>query len=40
MQLSREQKTFSQFVSAFIKSTLNFQNVQIKYDFIADVFPK
>ena len=32
MQLSREQKTFSQFISSFLKSALNFEHFQIKYD--------
>ena len=32
MQLSGEQKTSSQFASVFLKSTLNFQYFQIKYD--------
>ena len=30
--LSQKQKTFSQFCSAFLKSTLNFQNFQKKDD--------
>ena len=32
MQLSRERKTFSEFVPSFLKSTLNFEHFQIKYD--------
>ena len=38
--LSQKQKTFSQFFSAFLKSTLNFGHFQKKITFIADVFPK
>ena len=38
--LSQKQKTFSQFFSAFLKSTLNFENFQKKINLIADVFPK
>ena len=38
--LSQKQKNFSQFFSAFFKSTLNFQKVQKKMTLIADVFPK
>ena len=38
--LSQKQKTFSQFFSAFLKSTLNFQHFQKKMTLIADVFPK
>ena len=30
--LSQKQKTFSQFFSAFLKSTLNFQHFREKYD--------
>ena len=32
MQLSRKQKTFSEFFSAFLKSSLNFEHFQEKYD--------
>ena len=32
MQLSRKQKTFSQFFSAFLKSSLNFEHFQKKDD--------
>ena len=32
MQLSRKQKTFSQFFSSFLKSTLNFEHSQKKDD--------
>ena len=38
--LSQKQKTFSQFCSAFLKSTLNFEHFQKKMTLIADVFPK
>ena len=38
--LSQKQKTFSQFFSAFLKSTLNFEYFQKKMTLIADVFPK
>ena len=38
--LSQKQKTFSQFFSAFLKSTLNFERFQKKMTLIADVFPK
>ena len=38
--LSQKQKTFSEFRSAFLKSTLNFEHFQKKMTFIADVFPK
>ena len=38
--LSQKQKTFSQFGSAFLKSTLNFEHFQIKINLMADVFPK
>ena len=41
MQISRKQKTFSQFLSAFFKSNLNFQHFRKKkVSPIADVFPK
>ena len=41
MQISRKQKTFSQFLSAFFKSNLNFQHFQKKkVSPIADVFRK
>ena len=32
MQLSRKQKTFSQFFCAFLKSSLNFEHFQKKDD--------
>ena len=38
--LSQKQKTFSQFGSAFLKSTLNVEHFQKKINLIADVFPK
>ena len=38
--LSLKQKTFSEFFSAFLKSTLNFEHFQKKMTLIADVFPK
>ena len=38
--LSQKQKTFSEFFSAFLKSTLNFEHFQKKMTLIADVFPK
>ena len=38
--LCQKQKTFSQFFSRFLKSTLKFENFQTKMTLIADVFPK
>ena len=38
--LSRKQKTFSQFFSPFLKSTLNSEHFQKKINLIADVIPK
>ena len=38
--LSRKQKTFSEFLSAFLKSTLYFEHSGKKDDPLADVFPK
>ena len=38
--LSEKQQTFSEFFSAFLKSTLNFQHFQNKMTLIADVFPQ
>ena len=38
--ISQKQKTFSQFFSPFLKSTLNFERFQKKMTLIADVFPK
>ena len=41
MQVSRKQKTFSEFSAALIKSNLNFEHSQKKkMSLIADVFPK
>ena len=41
MQVSRKQKTLSQFFSAFLKSNLNFEHIQKKkMTLIADVYPK
>ena len=40
MELSGKQKTFSEFFSAFSKSSLNFEHFQQKIPFMADVFPK
>ena len=38
--LSQKQKTFSEFFSPFLKTTLNFEHFQKKINLIADVFPK
>ena len=38
--LSQKEKTFFEFFSAFLKSTLNFKNFQKKLTLTADVFPK
>ena len=38
--LSHKQKTFSEFFSAFLKSTLNFEHFRQKMTLIADVIPK
>ena len=38
--LSQKQKTFSQFFSVFLKSTLNFADFQKKMTLIADVYAK
>ena len=38
--LSQKQKTFSEFFSAFLKSTLNFEHFEKKVTLISDVFPK
>ena len=40
IHLSQKQKTFSQFFSPFLKSTLNFEHFQKKIKLIVDVFPK
>ena len=39
MQLSQRWKTFSQFITAFVKPKLNFQHFKKKMTLIADVFP-
>ena len=38
--LSQKQKSFSEFFSPFLKSTLNFEHFQKEMTVIADVFPK
>ena len=38
MQLSQKEQTFSQFISIFLKSSLNFENFQKKMILKADVF--
>ena len=38
--LSQKQKTFSEFFSAFLKSTLNSEHFEKKINLIADIFPK
>ena len=38
--LSQKQKTFSEFFSPFLKSTLNFEHFEKKINLIADIFPK
>ena len=38
--LSQKQKTFSEFFSGFLKSTLNFEHFRKKINLIADIFPK
>ena len=38
--LSQKQKTFSEFFSPFLKSTLNFERFQKKMTLRADEFPK
>ena len=38
--LAEKQRTFSEFFSSFLKSTLNFEHFQKKINLIADVFPK
>ena len=40
MHLSQKQKIFSQYISAFFESALNFEHFQKKRMFIAYVFPK
>ena len=38
--LAQKQKTFSQFFSAFLKSTLNFEHFHKQMNLIAEVIPK
>ena len=38
--LSQKQKIFSDFISAFFESAINFENFQKKMTLIAYVFPK
>ena len=38
--LSQKQKTFSEFFSPFLKSTLNSEHFEKKINLIADIFPK
>ena len=38
--LSQKQKTFSQFFSGFLKSTLNFEHFEKEINLIADIFPR
>ena len=40
MHFSQKQNVFSQFLSAFFESALNFEHFQKKMTFIAYVFPK
>ena len=40
MQLSQKQKTFSEFLFAFLKSILNYKNFPKKMTLRADVFPE
>ena len=40
IRLSKKQNPFSQFFSAFLKSTLNFKHFQKKMTLIADMFPQ
>ena len=40
MHLSRKQKTFSEFLCAFLKCTANFEHFQKKMTLIAYEFPK
>ena len=40
IRLSEKQKTFFDFFSAFLKSTLNFEHFEKKMTLIANVFPK
>ena len=38
--LSQKKKTFSEFFSGFLKSTLNIEHFETKINLIADIFPK
>ena len=38
--VSQKQKTFSRFLSAFLKFPLNFEHVKKKMSFLENVFPK
>ena len=38
--LSEKQNTFSEFLSAFLKSALNFEHFKKKMTVMADIFPK
>ena len=40
MQLSQKQKTFSEFLFEYLKSTLNFKHLPEKLTLIGDVFPE
>ena len=40
MELSKKEKTFSEFISEFLKWRLNFERFETKMTFIPDVFPK
>ena len=40
IRFSEKQKTFSDFFSAFLKSTLNFEHFKKNMTLIADIFPK
>ena len=40
MRVSRKEKTFSDFFSAFLKSSLHFECLKKKMTLIAEVFPK
>ena len=40
MQITQKQKPFSELVSSYFKSILNFERFQKKMTLIADVFPK
>ena len=40
VQFSKKEKTFSEFISEFLKCRLNFERFRTKMTFVADVFPK